>query len=190
MEQENRGFCFATYFKTLNTSVCAIEPDMLTQSAKMLREVHEQGGTAFLVGNGGSASIANHVSLDLTHAAGIRAINFNEAGIITCFANDYGYERWVEKGIEYYGTNRDIAVLISSSGRSNNIVNGALKSKALGMKLITLSGFHPDNPLRQIGDINLWVNSATYNIIEMTHQIWLLAIVDKLVNDRHQEGSA
>ena len=55
-----------------------------------------QGRKTILVGNGGSAAIASHVAVDLTKNARIRAINFNEADLITCFANDYGYERWKE----------------------------------------------------------------------------------------------
>ena len=48
------------------------------------------------------------------------------------------------------------------------------------MGIITLSGFNPDNPLRQLGDINLWLDSKVYNEVEAVHNIWLLAIVDKI----------
>jgi len=66
-------------------------------------ESNTNNGKIIIVGNGGSAAIASHCSVDLTKAAGIKAINFNEADLITCFANDYGYEHWVEKAIEHYG---------------------------------------------------------------------------------------
>jgi phosphoheptose isomerase len=75
-------------------------------------------------------------------------------------------------------------ILISSSGQSENIVNGALRAKELKLRLITFSGFRPDNPLRKTGDINFWVDSREYNIVEMVHQVWLLAIVDKIIHDR------
>ena len=39
--------------------------------------------------------MATHVSVDFTKAAGIHAVNFNEADLLTCLANDYGYEQWV-----------------------------------------------------------------------------------------------
>ena len=51
-------------------------------------------------------------------------------------------------------------------------------------KIVTLSGFEEDNPLRQSGDINLWVNSKAYNFVENLHQIWLLALVDLVIGDK------
>jgi len=125
--------------------------------------------------------MASHVAVDFTKAAGIRAINFNEADLITCFANDYGYEHWVEKAVGAYADPGDLAILISSSGKSPNMLNGAAKSKKMGVSLITVSGFLTDNPLRKLGDLNLWVDSTEYNIVEMTHHVWLVAIIDYLI---------
>ena len=50
-----------------------------------------------IVGNGGSAAIASHFSVDMTKNGGVRCINFNESDLLTCFANDYGYENWVKE---------------------------------------------------------------------------------------------
>ena len=74
--------------------------------------------------------------------------------------------------------------MISSSGQSANIINGAIKTKQMKLPLITLSGFLENNPLKEIGDINLWVDSKKYNIIESTHQTWLLSVVDYLIENR------
>ena len=128
--------------------------------------------------------MASHVAVDFTKAASIRAINFNEADLITCFANDYGYENWVGKALEAYADPGDLAILISSSGKSQNILNAAEKANEMGLSLITVSGFLTDNPLRKLGDLNLWVDSCEYNVIEMTHHIWLLAIVDYLIENK------
>ena len=140
------------------------------------------GKKAILVGNGGSAAIASHVSVDLSKNAGIRSINFNEADLITCFANDYGFEQWVVKAVEFYGDKGDVFIAISSSGSTMNILNGceAAKRKKFA-SVITLSGFEPDNPLRHLGDINLWVNSKAYNFVETIHQLWLLIVVDLII---------
>ena len=128
--------------------------------------------------------MASHVAVDFTKAAGIRAINFNEADLITCFANDYGYEHWVEMALEFYADPGDLVILISSSGSSMNIINGAEKAKSMGLSLITVSGFLPDNPIRQLGDLNLWVDSSKYNIVEMTHHVWLVAVIDYLIETK------
>ena len=138
-----------------------------------------------IFGNGGSAAIASHFSVDLTKNAGVRCTNYNESDLLTCFSNDYGYERWVEKAIEFYGDEGDSLILISSSGSSQNMLNGAKAGRKIDLNsIITLSGFNQDNPLRSSGDINLWIDSKAYNFVENVHQIWLLSIVDLLIGTR------
>jgi D-sedoheptulose 7-phosphate isomerase len=139
----------------------------------------KRGKKIIIAGNGGSSAIASHFSVDLTKNANIRCTNFNEPDLITCFSNDYGYEHWVEKAVEFYGDEGDVFIGISSSGTSKNILNGchAAREKKFS-NVITLSGMSADNSLRQLGDINLWVDSKAYNHIENIHQFWLLAVVD------------
>ena len=162
----------------------SIDSAELEQAAKMVSVAHQKGKKIVIVGNGGSAAMASHVTVDFTKAAGIRAINFNEADLITCFANDYGYEQWVAKALEAYADKGDLAILISSSGKSQNIINATEKATEIGLSTITLSGFFKENPLKKSGDLNLWVDSCEYNVIEMTHHIWLLAIVDYLIENK------
>ena len=169
---------FNLYKETIfNTDVI----DDLIAISTMWKSTNEKGRKVIFVGNGGSAAIASHCAVDLTKNAEIRAINFNEADLITCFGNDYGYEKWVEKALEFYGDEGDVLVLISSSGKSRNIINAAIKAKQMGIVVITLSGFDANNNLRKLGKINLWIDSKAYNIVEMTHHIWLLAIVDLII---------
>ena len=139
----------------------------LIKMKEMLLEVKKNGKKVIIAGNGGSAAMASHVAVDFTKQGGIRTINFNEADLITCFANDYGYDHWVAKAIEFYGDEGDMVILISSSGNSKNIVNAASTAKLLGMRVITFTGFKPDNPLKQEGVLNFWVDSKAYNIVEI-----------------------
>ena len=171
---------FPNYFETIAETINGIDPEALERAATMVRQVYDSGKKVILAGNGGSAAMASHVAVDLTKTAGIRAINFNEADLLTCFANDYGYEHWVARALEFYADPGDLAILISSSGASQNMLNGAEQASAMGLAVISLSGFSPDNPLRRLGDLNLWAASDSYNIVEMTHHVWLLAIVDYL----------
>ena len=147
----------------------------------LLLKIQQNGKKAIIVGNGGSAAMASHVSVDLTKQAGIRTLNFNEADLITCFANDYGYENWVAKSIEFYGDKGDLAILISSSGKSANMINAAVKANSMGIHVITLTGFKQDNPLKKLGELNFWLDSKAYNVIENTHQIWLLMVCDLII---------
>ena len=135
-----------------------------------------------IAGNGGSAAISSHFSVDLSKNAGIRSINFNEADLITCFANDFGYENWLLKAIKYYGDQGDLLFLVSVSGKSKNIVNAAKNAKKYGVKkIVTFTGCNQRNPVKLYGDINFWINSKSYNLIENCHQFLLLALVDMII---------
>ena len=157
--------------------------DKLIEIKKIFTETSNAGNKVILAGNGGSAAMASHIAVDITKNAGIRSLTFNEYDLITTLANDYGYENWIKKGIEFYYDPGDVIVLISASGKSENVVQAAKYSKELDLKTITFSGFETNNPLRGLGDINLWVDSKVYNIVEMTHHIWLLAIVDMIISE-------
>lgn len=133
-------------------------------------------------GNGGSAAIASHFSVDITKNAKVRCTNYNEADLITCFSNDFGYERWVEKAVEYYGERGDILVVISASGNSKNMINGCRAAKRKKFKsIITLTGFNGNNKISKLGNINFTVDSKSYNLIENTHQVLLLSLVDLII---------
>ena len=157
----------------------------LVKVADLLKDVKAEGKKILIFGNGGSAAIASHFSVDLTKNASLRCINCNEADLITCFANDYGFERWVKKAVDFYGDEGDLLIVISSSGSSKNMLNGVKAARNGNFRaVVTLSGFAENNPLRQLGDINLWINSRAYNFVENIHQIWLLAIVDLIIGKR------
>ncbi len=173
---------FEDYLIRIVDWLLSVDKKMLESAAKVLLEVSRSGGKVIIAGNGGSAAMASHTAVDLTKNAQVRSITFNESDLITCFANDFGYEKWVEKSLEYYADPGDCAILISSSGSSRNILNAAKKAKTMGLKVITFSGFSPDNNLRSMGDLNLYVESKEYNIVEMAHHIWLVSIVDRIVD--------
>jgi len=168
--------------------------DQLVEVTDLLKNVNAEGKKTLIFGNGGSAAISSHFSVDLTKNAGLRCVNFNEADLITCFSNDYGFERWVEKAVDFYGDTGDLLIVISSSGSSENILNGVKAARNGKFRaVVTLSGFDKDNPLCQLGDINLWVDSRAYNFVENIHQVWLLAIVDLIIGKAeypaNQDGS-
>jgi D-sedoheptulose 7-phosphate isomerase len=172
---------FDNYFKNIKIKLTDLNYDFLKKSADIIQKVNVSNGKVIVVGNGGSAAIASHVSIDFTKAANIRSINFNESSLLTCFSNDYGYENWVDKALSFYADKNDLIILISSSGTSKNIVNGALRAKKMDLPIITFSGFSYENPLRKIGNINFWVDSNDYNLIETIHQTWCLSIIDYII---------
>ena len=159
--------------------------DLLLELKANLELINSKGGKTIIMGNGGSAAIASHVAVDFSKNAKIRMVNYNEADLITCLSNDYGFENWVAKAVEFYGDEGDLLILISSSGNSMNMINAAKSAKKLKFSdVVTFSGFSKENPLKSSGNLNLWIDSKAYNFVENIHQIWLLSLVDLVIGNK------
>jgi D-sedoheptulose 7-phosphate isomerase len=178
----------SNFFADVTLHLQKIDVTTVKSATAVIKETIDQKGKLLFAGNGGSAAIASHVSVDFTKAAKIRAINFNEADLITCYANDYGYENWLSEALSSYCDSRDCVFLISSSGQSKNMLRAAEFCKDNHVKLITLTGFRSENPLRSLGLINFWVASSSYNVIEVTHLSILLGLVEYFRNDTSNFG--
>lgn len=103
--------------------------------------------------------------------------------MITCFANDFGHENWMKEALKMYYDNNDIVVLISSSGKSANIVKAAKWCVESNIRLITFTGCVQANPVNKLNKngLNFWINSKAYNHIELSHLFLLLTIVDIII---------
>jgi len=187
MKKKNKDVNFLKNY--LNDFSKIIKPNnniinKLIEVRDIFLKTSKKRGKILIFGNGGSAAIASHVSVDFTKNAKIRTINFNEADLITCFSNDYGYERWIEKTIDFYADKNDTLVLISSSGRSKNMINACKAAKRKKIKVISFTGHTKNNPLSKISNLSLWINSKAYNFVENTHQVWLLTVCDLIIGKR------
>ena len=173
---------FEKYFKNYNKSIydllIDLDTSLIDRSVELILKCKRNKGKVFIVGNGGSSSIASHVSVDFAKVANVPSNTFNNANLITCFANDYGHENWIKEAIKAYTQKNDILILISSSGNSKNIINAAKYCNENNIPLITFSGFDKENNLAKLGNINIHINSKNYNYIEMSHHIILVSIVD------------
>lgn len=134
----------------------------------------------FFAGNGASAAIASHLANDFSKALKLRAQTFHDPALLTCFGNDYGYENWIAEAVKLFGEQEDVLVLISSSGRSPNIVNAAAMAKTKGMRIVALTGPEPNATLIEQSDVSLKIQSKIYNIIECCHMMALCAVVDSV----------
>jgi D-sedoheptulose 7-phosphate isomerase len=144
------------------------------------RRTHDAGNKLIFIGNGGSATIASHMATDFSKNGGIRAFALNDSSMLTCLGNDLGYDRVFAKQIELYASPGDLVIAISSSGRSANILNGVEAARVAKCKVVTLSGFTPDNPLRSLGDLNFYIASDRYGFVEIGHLTICHAVLDFL----------
>lgn len=169
------------HFENLASAIDGIKADgdlcdAYNKSIKLMRS----GKKIIFIGNGGSASIASHMAEDYTKNGKLRSIAFNDASLLTCLANDYGYENVFSEALRGYADKGDVLVAISSSGKSRNILNACDVARSIGLSVITLSGFEYSNSLRERGDINFWVNAKSYGVVEIAHLAVLHSILDMI----------
>lgn len=144
----------------------------------MLHDAHRDDRQVFTMGNGGSASIAQHFSVDWTKGVfeltgkslrtSCLSSNFplhSAASNDTSFANAYSLL------LEAVGKIGDVAVIVSSSGESANMLNAANKAREIGIKTICLSGFG-NSQLGALGDINIKISSRDMQVIEDVHGLF------------------
>ena len=143
----------------------------------------KKGNKILLAGNGGSAAIASHSVTDFLNVAKISAHTINDAAVLTCMANDYGYEDAFSRVLNTTIKKEDLLIAISSSGNSKNIINSVKTAKKLGAKVVTLSGFSSKNNLRVLGDVNIWSNSKDYGMVEVAHQFILHNLSDRFIDN-------
>lgn len=155
--------------------------EVFRMAIQMITKQAACGGKLLFIGNGASAAISSHIATDFWKNARIKALAFNDSSLLTCVSNDYGYKHVFEKPVEMFIEDQDILIAISSSGKSENILRGALAAKTKKAAVLTLTGFSKDNPLRKMGDINFYVPSKSYGHIETVHQAICHCLVDTLI---------
>lgn len=145
-----------------------------------LNELINKHNNVIILGNGGSSSIASHISQDYTKKLKKRSFTFSDPSRLTCYTNDYGYEQaYVQFLKEFIRDNeKTLVVLISSSGNSANIINCAnWCNNNDNIDLVTLTGFDINNKLKTLDitnrKINYWVDSDDYGVVECVHMIFL-----------------
>lgn len=184
------------YFQTLQslfdkvevTTKVAKKQEFDTAIKSVIRLIEEKsasGGKLIFIGNGASAAISSHMAVDFWKNCGIRAMSFNDADLLTCVSNDYGYDHVFEKPIEMFIKPNDILFAISSSGKSKNVLAGVVMAKKKKAMVITLSGFDKGNSLRKLGDINFYVPYSSYGYVETVHQAICHCLVDMIIKKKN-----
>tara|TARA_R110002072_G_scaffold100107_6_gene220419 strand:- start:7991 stop:8581 length:591 start_codon:yes stop_codon:yes gene_type:complete len=152
----------------------------MTTLCDWLTELREEERCLYILGNGGSAGVAAHAVTDFFNAAKLKAITLHESSLLTCMSNDYGYENAFALMLSQMVKPKDVVIVISSSGQSMNIRNAAQQALQSSALVVTLSGFGSDNPLRLMGELNFWLDSDDYGMVEIGHQFILHNISDRL----------
>ncbi|MCI1278109.1 MAG: SIS domain-containing protein [Nitrospira sp.] len=120
--------------------------DKIVQVAQLMGRAFQTGHKVLLFGNGGSATDAAHIAAEFVgrykrERAPLPAIALaTDIAAITCIANDYGFEELFARQVRAHGQPGDVALAISTSGNSPNVLKGVEAAKALGLTTIGWTG--------------------------------------------------
>lgn len=132
------------------------------------------------IGNGGSQAIAAHAATDYQRHLGVHCDTPSSIAYMTAATNDFGYSDAFASWVTSAARPGAVLVAVSSSGQSDNIIRSIESAKSVGAGVLTLSGFLPNNPLRELGDVNVYVPSDKYQVVEAVHHIWLCQLLERL----------
>ena len=133
-----------------------------------------------ILGNGGSNSVASHISQDYMKFHGKKVSILSDPSMITMLTNDFGYDDAYKKFLEYYVEKDTLVVIMSSGGESKNMLNCVDWCEDNNIPYGVLTGFKSDNTIRGEASNSLWnyhIASDSYGVVECVHQIFLHGVV-------------
>ena len=133
-----------------------------------------------ILGNGGSNSVASHISQDYMKFHKKKVSILSDPSMITMLTNDFGYEFAYQKFLEYYVEDDTLVVIISSGGESPNMLKCVDWCEDNKISYGVLTGFKNDNTIRTVAKNALWnyhIDSSSYGVVECVHQIFLHGVV-------------
>lgn len=165
------------YLSDLTSVIGNLDLDKLEMIYREMDRVRKEQGYIYVFGNGGSAATVGHLICDIgkntriESESRVRIISLNDnMPIFSAYANDEGYDNVFKEQIISLGKPGDLALAISGSGNSQNVLKGVQAAKEKEMYTIGLTGFN-GGKLKELADLVLVVPSTDMEIIEDMHLI-------------------
>jgi D-sedoheptulose 7-phosphate isomerase len=182
------------YFDQTRAAAASVDRDRLAAAAGCLAHAYADGAAVYACGNGGSASVSNHLVCD--HLKGGQTVTdlkphvvslSSNIEMITAIANDIAYDDVFVYQLATLAKSGDVLITISSSGDSENVVRAAAWARDNGLDVIAMTGF-TGGRTADLATINLHVDGDNYGVIEDTHQR-LMHILAQYVRLAHMDDS-
>jgi len=186
----NAASYFDAYADEISRAAKTIDPAAFDRAAAILLEAYASGARMFSCGNGGSASIANHIQCD--HVKGVRTATdltpqvlslSTNVELLTAIANDIGYEDVFVYQLQSQSCPGDVLMAVSSSGRSPNIVQALTWAWDHGLHTIAVTGFD-GGAAKAVAEVSIHVDCTNYGIIEDLHQAIMHALAQYIRQSR------
>ncbi len=148
--------------------------DIIIQAVQLIVAALKKGGKLLIFGNGGSAADSQHMAAEFTgrflkERAALPAIALTtDTSALTALGNDYGFDTIFARQVEALGKKGDVALGISTSGNSGNVIKAFQAAKKKGIATIALTG-NTGGKLKALADINLIVPSKQTARVQESH---------------------
>jgi len=167
----------------LSAALSGLQQDahVLDSWGRRLAEVLDGGGRLMAAGNGGSAAEAQHLTAEMVgrfveERRPLSAVCLSaETSSLTAIINDYGAEELFARQVEAHGRSGDVLVLLSTSGRSANVLRAAERARDAGVQVWALTGDRP-NPLAALADEAVAVRASTTAVVQEVHLVAVHAL--------------
>jgi D-sedoheptulose 7-phosphate isomerase len=170
-----RLFPSRMYIDELRAILDRLDHAMIDRITEAIWRGYEQGRTLFIFGNGGSAALASHLATDLgkgtiaDERARLRTISLTDnVPMMTAWANDFGYENIFAEQLRGLAQPGDLALAISGSGNSKNVVRGIEAAREAGATAIALTGFDGGR-VKELCELCVVVPSHNMQHVEDAH---------------------
>lgn len=180
----------STYADSIHAALVNIDQESVETAIRVITHAYDCGYTIYSCGNGGSAAISDHLVCDCVKGVACdtkfypRIVSLNSNGpMITAIANDIGYEEVFSKQLEWAGMIDELLIVISSSGKSPNVVNALKTAKKIGMMSIAIVGF-TGGPCKDLADCCIHIPSNNYGVVEDASQA-IMHYISQEIRMRH-----
>jgi D-sedoheptulose 7-phosphate isomerase len=180
-----------TFFENIKHNLYEVEEkhsSNIDSIKKHILSARYDNGRVFIFGNGGSAAIAEHIATDFNKRCGVNTLTLSNVSLLTCYSNDFGYDQVFVSFLKNSKINyADVAILISSSGKSQNILNAIDFCNNRIIKSVNLicgfDGHDESSIVRSKLSNYIHIDSYNYGEVEIVSEIILHSIVEEMVEE-------
>jgi len=158
----------------------ALQGAHIEEQFSKFKDSFEKHKRIIILGNGGSNSVASHISQDYMKFHRKKVSILSDPSMLTMLTNDFEYEYAYQKFLEYYVEKDTLVIIISSGGESKNMLRAQEWCEENKVSYGVLTGFKSDNSLKTKSTsslFNYYINSSDYGVVECVHQIFLHGVV-------------
>ena len=163
-----------------NEYVTTLQSAHMEEEFNKFKKAFKNHDRIIILGNGGSNSVASHISQDYMKFHKKKVSILSDPSMITMLTNDFGYEFAYQKFLEYYVEEDTLVIIISSGGESPNMLKCVDWCEDNKISYGVLTGFETNNTIRSEASSALWnyhIASDSYGVVECVHQIFLHGVV-------------